>query len=43
MQRNTVNGNIDVNVRDRGGNVESVQNNSNGFIPVNVTSTQGAF
>jgi TP901 family phage tail tape measure protein len=43
MQRNTVNGNIDINLRDKGGFMEGYQNNVNGFIPVNVSSTQGAF
>ena len=43
MQKNTLNGSLDIMLKDKGGNVDSVKNNSNGFIPVNVTSTQGAF
>jgi len=43
MQENRVSGGIDVNIRDKGGNVESSNPWGNSGIPINVTSTQGAF
>jgi len=42
-KQNTMNGSLDINLRDKGGFMQSFENNVNGFIPVNVSSTQGAF
>ena len=41
QQNNKVGGNIDINVKDKGNNVDFTKNNSYGFIPVNLTATQG--
>ena len=41
QQNNKVGGNIDINVKDKGGNIDSTKNNTYGFIPVNLTPTQG--
>jgi TP901 family phage tail tape measure protein len=42
-QKNKISGRIDMNINDKGGNVGSVTQKGNGFMPVNLTSTQGAF
>lgn len=42
-RENRVSGGVDINVRDKGGNVESATPFSNGLIPVKLSSTQGAF
>lgn len=42
-QQNSMKGNININVKDKGNNVAKVETNGFGGIPVNTTSTQGAF
>lgn len=43
MQENRVSGGVNVNIRDKGNNVQSASPFGNSGIPINVTSTQGAF
>lgn len=43
MQENRASGGIDINVRDKGNNVESVNPFGNSGIPIKLGSTQGAF
>jgi TP901 family phage tail tape measure protein len=43
MQENRLSGGLDVNIRDKGNNVESASPFGNFGIPVKVTQTQGAF
>lgn len=42
-QQNQLKGNININVKDKGNNVSKVDTSGFGGIPVNTTSTQGAF
>ena len=43
QQSNRMNGNIDINVKDKGNNVDNTSFGGFNGIPVNLTPTQGAF
>lgn len=43
MEQNRIKGGVNVNIRDKGNNVESADAFGGGAVPINLTTTQGAF